>query len=258
MIACRYSNTESNLETVKLLLNCPNIDTNKQSNGGWTALMIACGYSNTDSNLETVKLLLNCPNIDINKQSNGGWTALMLSCKYYNNSSSMKTIELLLSNPSIDPNKNFVAHLIHEYKNFEWKIMILLLDNNIIIINKDILNNIKNLDINFTLDQLLNPLLFDLSIYGELINKFDDKNKVKRQIYFYFHKQQYVLPNIEVQRNNIYYKPSNILSLCHEICFRLKLSNKKDVFDSINTKLKFLFDIKDEDDMLEKIKFYLL
>ncbi len=57
MMAARYSNTTSNVRTVKLLLGS-GADVNMKNNDGSTALMLAARYSNTDSNIETVRLLL--------------------------------------------------------------------------------------------------------------------------------------------------------------------------------------------------------
>ena len=53
MTTCRYSNTNSNIETVKLLLDAgANIDL--QNSNGWTALMLACRYSNTHTMINIV------------------------------------------------------------------------------------------------------------------------------------------------------------------------------------------------------------
>ena len=93
MIACRYSNTDSSLETVKILLDA-NCDINLQNKDEWTALMMACHYSNTDSSLETVKILLNA-NCDVNLQNNEDLTALMIAVKYANTTSNLETVKLL-------------------------------------------------------------------------------------------------------------------------------------------------------------------
>src|SRR5438445_8263622 len=78
MMACRYSNTDSNNDIVKLLLengSDPNLKDDKE----WTALMIACQYSNTDFNNKTVELLLK-NGADVNLKEIDGWTALMSTC----------------------------------------------------------------------------------------------------------------------------------------------------------------------------------
>ncbi len=69
-MACRYSNTDSNNETVKLLLE-KGADVNIQENDGWSALMMACKYNDTDSNNETIQLLLDYdPDTTIRNKSN--------------------------------------------------------------------------------------------------------------------------------------------------------------------------------------------
>ena len=57
MLASRYSNTNSSLDTVQLLLESE-AQVNLKNDDDSTALMLAVKYSNTDSLLETVKLLL--------------------------------------------------------------------------------------------------------------------------------------------------------------------------------------------------------
>ena len=103
IMACRYSNTNS-IETVKLLLNHPQINVNLQDNEGWTGLMMACRYSNTDSNIETVKLLLNNQSIDVNLQHKDGYTSLMMACINCNTDSNIETVKLLLNHPEINVN----------------------------------------------------------------------------------------------------------------------------------------------------------
>ena len=58
-------------------------------------------------------------------------------------------------------------------------------------------------------------------------------------------------------KEEIYYKPNNIYSLCSEISFKLKFKTSGQVFEELNDKLKFIFDIKNEFDMIDKISFYL-
>jgi ankyrin repeat protein len=93
MYACRYSNTGSNVETVQLLLD-NGADVNSKNNEGWTPLALACGNSNTDSNVQTVKLLLD-RGADVNLKNNG-WSPLMLACRYINTDSNVEAVQLLL------------------------------------------------------------------------------------------------------------------------------------------------------------------
>jgi len=98
ILASRYSNTGSNIETVKLLLE-NGADVNLKNNDGWTALMSASRYSNTESNIETVKLLLeNGADVNLKDKDNDGWTALMLASRYSNTESNIETVKLLLEN----------------------------------------------------------------------------------------------------------------------------------------------------------------
>jgi ankyrin repeat protein len=77
MLASRYSNDTSSLETVKELIKSgANIDI--QDKEGWTALMLASRYSNDTSSLETVKELIKS-GANLNLQNNDGFTALMLT-----------------------------------------------------------------------------------------------------------------------------------------------------------------------------------
>ena len=95
MMASRYSNTTSSLDTVKLLLE-RGADVNLKSiDGGWTALMMAAKYSNSNSSLDNVKLLLEY-NADIDLKSSNGWTALILASRNSNILSSLDTVKLLL------------------------------------------------------------------------------------------------------------------------------------------------------------------
>jgi ankyrin repeat protein len=84
MLASRYSNNCSTIETVRMILNHSNININLQNKKGWTALMIASRYSNNGSTIETVRMLLNHSNINVNLRNNDGWTASMLASKYSN------------------------------------------------------------------------------------------------------------------------------------------------------------------------------
>jgi len=93
MLASRYSNTDSSLETVKELIKSrANLDL--QNNNGYTALMMASSYSNTDSSLKTVKELIKAgANLDL--QTNG-WSALMMASRYSNTYSSIETVKELI------------------------------------------------------------------------------------------------------------------------------------------------------------------
>ena len=93
MLSCRYSNTDSNIETVKLLLDSK-ADINFTTYDKWTPLMLSCRFSTCDSNTDTVKLLLD-NKADINLQSDSGASALTLSCDHINKN--LITIKVLLN-----------------------------------------------------------------------------------------------------------------------------------------------------------------
>ncbi len=67
---------------------------NDKDNYGDTALILATSLSNTESNVETVKLLID-NGADVNIRGNDGWTALMYAtCNFQN--SNIETAKLLL------------------------------------------------------------------------------------------------------------------------------------------------------------------
>lgn len=80
MIACANSNTYSNIETVKMLIDA-GADVNFRNNRNITALFKSCQYSNTSSNVETVKMLIDA-GADVNvTELIFGYTPLIMSCE---------------------------------------------------------------------------------------------------------------------------------------------------------------------------------
>ena len=65
------------------------------------------------------------------------------------------------------------------------------------------------------------------------------------------------MSQIESHKEQLYYKPNNIIALCSEVNFKLKFKNSDEVFRELDDKLKYIFDIKNEEDMINKITFYL-
>ena len=95
MIAAQYFDTDSSLETVKILLE-NNADVNLTDIDGWTALMVAVGYSNNKINtFEIVKLLLE-KGANVNLVGEDGWTALMMAAQDPNRTINLETVKLLL------------------------------------------------------------------------------------------------------------------------------------------------------------------
>ncbi len=120
--------------TMKLLLECKNIQVNWKSNNGNTALMYACQNKNENMlkmllehpkisinpqnkqgrtalivcainmNMVGMALLLKKKAIDVNRRDSSGWTALMYLCYRDNNNDRLEMIKMLLKHPKIDVN----------------------------------------------------------------------------------------------------------------------------------------------------------
>ena len=118
MFSCRYSNTDSTIETVELLLD-RGANVNLKNSDGLTALMLACRNSNTDSNIETVKLLLNVNNIDVNIVFNDTkYNVLILLYKYKQN---QHEISKLLKSKTNLSHRNFQNKKIEDIYLDEYK-----------------------------------------------------------------------------------------------------------------------------------------
>ncbi len=118
MFASRNSNTDSNIETVKLLIEAA-ANLNLQEKDGWTALMMAIENSDTDSNVETFKLLIEA-GADLNLQSKHNNDAL---CLLKNEYQTKENIELFLKgglNIKLDENDE---SFIDNYNNYIQKII---------------------------------------------------------------------------------------------------------------------------------------
>ena len=280
MMACKFVGAGSNIGTVKLLLENPNIDVNKQNKEGLTALMFACKYGH----IEIVNLLLEHPNTDINKQNSDGNTALMVTSKYcprglkkimdifMGSDVPLKPLVNLLTSESsiLCTNSWTLRNKMNIYlKNKEGKSIIDMipisnefiefLHNNNIEINNSILNRIIEKDIIGTeilIPYIFNPLIFNYRIIGEILKRHDDHNIIYC-CYLHTNVKKKVLNQIQSQKEELYYKPNNIIALCSEVNFKLKFKDPTEIFKELNEKLKYIFDIKNEEDMIEKITFYL-
>ena len=110
MLATMYSNTDSNIETIKILVNT-GLNLNLQNINGSTALMMAARSSNTTSNLETVKILLDV-GANINLRNNNGWSALMGAARNSNTNSNIDTVKILIefgANINLQTNDGWTA-----------------------------------------------------------------------------------------------------------------------------------------------------
>lgn len=90
------SSRYNNPNCINVLINHPNIDINKITSFGITALQIACSIGNP----KCVKLLLTVSEIDVNITDNEGWTAIGAAswCGH------IKCVKLLLTHPEININ----------------------------------------------------------------------------------------------------------------------------------------------------------
>jgi ankyrin repeat protein len=113
MMASRYSNDASSLETVKALIDA-GAKLNMQNNEGYTALMLASGLSNKTSSLETVKILIEAgANLDL--QHKDGFTALMLASGVSSKISSLETVKTLIeagANLDMQNNEGYTALML--------------------------------------------------------------------------------------------------------------------------------------------------
>src|SRR5690606_20342830 len=70
---------------------------NLKDKHGWTALMSASKYSNKDSSIETVKLLIE-NGADVNLQNYDGNTALMIVSEFLKTQHAIETMKILIDN----------------------------------------------------------------------------------------------------------------------------------------------------------------
>lgn len=116
MYAVRHPEKIGNIErNVEIFLKCDKVDVNLQDNDGVTALHIACKFSNTTSTVNTVKLLLSNTNsiCNPNIQNRLGSTALHDACVSLSEETVKLLLELELTNPNIqDNNGRTPLHLL--------------------------------------------------------------------------------------------------------------------------------------------------
>ena len=101
-------------EVVKLLIDHPKLEVNKEDGRGNTALMLASAQGNSD----VVQILLQNTLIDVNKRDNDGWTALCFAA-YGGN---LETVKLLKEHAKIDVNRGdnvFPLYMASEKGNLE-------------------------------------------------------------------------------------------------------------------------------------------
>lgn len=94
---------QGDINSIKILLTCPDLDINKASSDGATALYAAFFFEQ----IEVIRLLLKHPGIDVNKINPNGETVLHNAC----HQERVDLIELLLSCTDIDINKTSITGL---------------------------------------------------------------------------------------------------------------------------------------------------
>ena len=286
LLTGKYPDLNDKIKEYKHMIN----DTNSE---GWTALMLACCHTKTYSTIETVRILIEL-GANLNAQEKYGWTALMLSSCFSKNYSSINTIHELIkhgANLNIqDENGDTVLNMayynINTYCNEE---AILELINHgakfnfpDLITLRKIVDSIHRTDI-LIRTKVLELLIHDCNIFSnnhdkiKCLMKIDSthvkyvlyniyKNDMKAMTYIFpklpddekiewckfIANQRTICDSILKHKNCIYEKPNNIISMCAEVMF----NNRRNEYILPN-KLRFLFDIKNEQDCMNKIEFYL-
>lgn len=229
---------------------------NEQSSRGFTPLMVACINAHTYSNMKAIELLLNCPNVDINVGGESGFTALQ-----YFLFSEMNHIDNIKNNSKNAEHNDSTEHNanIESTKLFS-HICELFLSKPNIYIGKNTLKILIKKDVSYTellMSRIFCPLKFDFDIVAKILKNHSDKYKFLYYCNLHTNVKKEILKNISIHRDELYWRPNSIIALCSEINFKLNFKNSKQVFEEIDDKLKFLFDIRDKDNMIKKISFYL-
>ena len=111
-------------------------------------------------------------------------------------------------------------------------------------INFDHITKFNNKEVN---EILIERYKYDPYIIRNIVTK----EKFKKLIMDKSSKEN-INESIIKHKNVIYDYPGNIRSLCAEIKFNIKIRGEH-TYNNISNKLKFLFDIKNKEDMINKI-----
>ena len=256
------------IEIVELLLSHKSIDVNKKNNVGYTALMLLIRNRNRIFQIMTARMLLGHKKLNINEQDNEGFTYLMMMCNHEENEDRTTVAKLILSHPDIDLNKKNnrdmqVTKIIdHNYNNFCTKIPELILCHPRLSIDIDtlqtLLNNRNNERyVEILIPKIFNPLIFNYDFITKILVISGDKYNIIKYCYLHTNVKKNIIKDIKNHKEQLYCKPHNIIALCSEIDFELKFKTREEVFKKLDKKLKFIFDIKNEFDMVNKTLFYL-
>jgi len=148
-------------------------DPNLQEILGWTALLLAASVSKTDSSNEIVQLLLE-HGANPNLQNKMGTSALSFAIKSLNKESTIETVKLLLEYKA-DPNlQNIYGKTILDYC-FESSIIELLLKLNIKIISAADLNILKNYNMLYERELIINEQNEKIKLLENKIELLENK-----------------------------------------------------------------------------------
>lgn len=262
------SSTCTNIEVIKLLLNSELIDINYRDVFDNTALLHSCSFGS----YEIVKLLLENPKVNVYCTNKNNFTPL--ACVYfYDSKDQIKKIKLLINDPRIDiyifdynGNKKTIFDLIDEDY---W-----LDDNkqektNIIIskypycmhlatkyLDKSHINEIY--DVIYTNICSLNTkkIQIVLSNIAKRLNE-DQFYNLNERVYWRNYYSKNIVSRILDSHAKLYWKPKNIVALCKEIDYGMDFCGEGELFGKLDPKLKFLFDVKDCNDMMIKINYHI-
>ena len=223
------------------------------------ALMILLQYYEGDNILEIIDEFIKF-GIDLNQVHRHGFTVLMMACSNHIGKFDIHVREQIIRKLI---EKGADVNIVTESS---WSALDLLLSwkekcfDSIkeIMINLDYVtfSDIHNMSylIDYKNDSVIEKLYYMHKYHEERMLQILPKlSYQERKCYYNFRTNMtQINDNIIKHRMSIYEKPNNIISLCGEISF-LRKHYKFDIPD----KLKFLFDIKDENDCMNKINFYL-
>ncbi len=213
--------------TVKLLLDHPNINVNKQNKRGLNSMTI-CDDVEKDSRIEILKLILRHSNFDMNKLDNNNFKKILVMLEPYEKELQKSVIEIFTE----------------------------IILNQGVYIEKDIFELLIKLDVLCSeplLSRIFCPLKFDYSSMFTMLKNHSDKNKFLYYCNLHTNVKKEICKNILDHKEKLYCIPNNIIALCSKIDFELRYRNKTLVFEELDDKLKFIFDIKNEEDMIKKV-----
>ena len=225
------------------------VDLNVQNNDGVTPLMRACNKHN-----KKIIMLLIENGVNINKQDNDGWTALMYAC----NNFSAETVEIIKYFIKNDVKLNTMTH---KKRNFFDILCSIYLDKPLFpeiikqivyFLDKQHIESLLTDNNDIIINILFEAYKYDnvkMAVISRKLNNEQFSNWTQRLVYKFL-----IIDKIPKHAKYIYDLPGNIFCMCSETLFYIKQKNNK-LLNKVPNKLKFLFDINNEND-LQKIYYY--